>query len=236
VPTRYRRYRSRGDTGHTLFGSIGWLFADLMLALALAFLLATVIGTKTPAAAPKPHAKVSPTPTPTPTTQPGPALDLHDVPVTLSIDPFNVSASAIAQRLLSDPTLKGRRAGLVILFGGGSLDGPWQHLDKQIWGILQSMDDESPLFSGAVPLEYWNGSYPLDQFLLRIYLFKTSLRVLPPVAVPGPGKPAPRPGTRTWVLAAGRAAVSLCRPGCWRRIGRRFRRHPGGRPDAGGCA
>ena len=123
-----------------------------MLALALAFLLATVVGTKNACREPKPHAKVMPTPTPTPTTQPGPALDLHDVPVTLSIDPSNVSASAIAQRLLSDPSLKGRRAGLVILFGGGSLDGPWQHLDKQIWGILQSMDDESPLFSGAVPL------------------------------------------------------------------------------------
>jgi hypothetical protein len=240
VPTRYRRYGSRGDTGHTLFGSIGWLFADLMLALALAFLLSTLVGTKTPAAAPKPHTKVTSTPTPTPTpsptktTQPGPALDLHDVPVTLSIDPSNVSASAIAQQLLSDPSLKGRRAGLVILFGGGSLDGPWQQLDTQIWGILQSMDDVSPLFSGAVPLEYWNGNYPLNQFLLRIYLFKTSLRVLPPVAVPGPGKPTPRPGTGARILAAGRAVGSWCRPGCRGRIGRGFRGHLGDRPDARG--
>jgi hypothetical protein len=97
------------------------------------------------------------------------------VPVTLSIDPSSVSGSAIEQVLLSDPRLKGRRAGLVLLFGGGGLNGPWQQLDKQIWGILQSMNDVTPLFSGAVGLQYWNGSYPLNQFLLRIYLFKTFL-------------------------------------------------------------
>ena len=242
MPARYRRHGPRRDSGPSLFGSIGWLFADLMLALALAFLLATMVSTIPPAVAPKPHV----TATPTKTNQPGPALDLHYVPVTLSIDPSAVSANAVERLLLSNPALKGRRAGLVILFGGGSLDGPWQQLDKKIWGILQSMNDVTPLFSGAVPLQYWNGSYPSNLFLLHIYLFRTSLRVLLPAAFPGPGKSAPKPRTpavlparhRTArVLAARHPAASGYRPRCRGRCRRRrFRRHPGGRPDAGGHA
>jgi hypothetical protein len=179
---RYWPRIRREDSVSSLFGGTRWLFADVMLlAIVTTFLLATTVGRTPPAAKPHPQATVTPTskpvpastPTPTPTpaktTQSGPALDLHYVPVTLQIDPSAPSATGIRQALLANPRLKGRRAGLVILFGGGSVSGPWLQLDNQVWKILSSV---TPLFSGAADLPYWNGSDPSSQFLLHIYLFK----------------------------------------------------------------
>ena len=45
-----RRRLSDRDPGNMVFGTIGWLFADLMFALAIAFLVATTVGQPTPGA------------------------------------------------------------------------------------------------------------------------------------------------------------------------------------------
>src|SRR5215469_15675004 len=152
MPARYRyRTTRRVDSGSSLFGGTGWLFADLMLAIAMAFLLATTVGTSPPPAHPHPGVTPTPTPTPTPsptpTGHPEPALDLNYVTVTLTINPGAVSAGAIKQAILTNRRLTGRQAGLVILFAGGDPgSSEWEQLDNQVWGILKSMGDSTSLF------------------------------------------------------------------------------------------
>jgi hypothetical protein len=180
--SRYSRYRRRAAagssaSGHTMFGSTGWLFADLLLALAVAFLLATTFGaapSHSPVVKNSPTASASPTPTPTPTPQPQPALDLNYVTVYLPIDPGDISASSIQQTIMNNPKFAGRQAGLVILFAGGTdPNGPeWEEIDTQVWSILQGMDKDSPLFRVAVPRPFWNGMLPLTKVKLNVYLFK----------------------------------------------------------------
>jgi hypothetical protein len=181
--SRYRRRPAAGTSGHTMFGSTGWLFADLLLALALAFLLATTFGVIPPpvtnggkpthpptSAATTAKPTTSPTPTPT---EPD-ALDLNYVKVPLDIDPGNISASSIQHTIETDPALKGRQAGLVLLFAGGPdpNGGQWEAIDSQVWSILQGMDKDISLFRVAVPRPFWNGTYPLTEVMLNVYLFK----------------------------------------------------------------
>jgi hypothetical protein len=178
MPRRYWRQVRPGDTVSSLFGGKGWLVVDVMVAIVAALLLTITVATPSPAAKPRPRVTATPTSTPLPaptptvtaTTQPGPALDFQYVSVTLNINPSALSATGIKHALLTNPSLKGRRAGLVMLFGGGSSSGSWPQLDSKVWKILQSMSDVTPLFSEAVDREFWNGG-PLNQFLLNIYLF-----------------------------------------------------------------
>jgi hypothetical protein len=166
------------DSGSSLFGGTGWLFADLLLALALTFLVATTVVTQPPPTHPRPHVSQTPTPTPTPTPKPTgstePALDLAYVTVNLTINPGAVSAAAVRQAILANPRLAGRQAGLVILFAGGDSSSPqWEQLDSQVWGILKSMGDATSLFNVAVSRQFWGGG-PLTTIELNIYLFKIS--------------------------------------------------------------
>lgn len=178
MPRRYGRRVRPGDTVSSLFGGKGWLVVDVMVAIVAALLLAITVATPSPAAKPRPQVTATPTSmpppaptsTPTATTQSGPALDFHYVSVTLNINPSAPSAAGIQHALLTNPSLKGHRAGLVMLFGGGSSSGAWPQLDSKVWKILQSMSDVTPLFSGAVDREFWSGG-PLNQFVLNIYLF-----------------------------------------------------------------
>jgi hypothetical protein len=182
--SRYSRYRRRAAaganaTGHTTFGSTGWLFADLLLALALAFLLATTFGaTPPPATAAKPphpsaSATAKPTTSPRPAGQPEPALDLNYVKVPLDIGSGDISASYIEGVITTDSQLKGRQAGLVLIFTGGDANGPqWEATDAQVWSILQGMDHSTPLFKAAVSRPFWNGKLGVTEVMLNVYLFK----------------------------------------------------------------
>jgi hypothetical protein len=184
--SRYSRYRRRtaagtSTSGHTIFGSTGWLFADLLLALALAFLLATTFGAPSSSKPPKPccstataTAKPTAHPTPKPTPTEPDALDLKYVAVPLTIDPGDISASAIQHTIATDPKLTGRQAGLVMLFAGGpDPNGPqWEQIDSQVWSILQSMNHNTLLFREAISRQFWNGKYPLTEVVLNVYLFK----------------------------------------------------------------
>jgi hypothetical protein len=171
---RYRRRTAtrNGSTGHSLFGSTGWLFADLLLALALTFLLATTVGAAPhlPKKPPAPHSSATSKPPPKPPT-PQAALNLNYVTVHLS----DLSASSIQQTIMASPQLRGQRSGLVILFAGGpSSGGNWGQVDSQVWSILQGMNKETPLFKVAVSRQFWDGTLPLNQVTLNVYLFKTS--------------------------------------------------------------
>ncbi len=115
------RTRQRG-AGALVFGATGWLFADLLLAIAMMFLLADTNGQFLPAL---------PTPTPLPTcvpvASPLPVLDLTPVPLNIPINPSGILsntpsdvASAQAQVRQSFPDGTTKRAGLVLLFGGAN--------------------------------------------------------------------------------------------------------------------
>ncbi len=186
--TRQRRAARASYSGNVLFGGTGWLFADLMLALAMLFIAAASAGT-----APSSQAAPHPKPAPSPTVTPGPQvtasptmapkrllplpLDLTPVTVTLkNIDPNAVlngdpvQADAIRKAVLTDHRLAGRQAGLVILFGGGDVNShEYRQLDLKIWSFLTGPGSSTGLFSAARPLDYWGGG-PLTQFQLDIYL------------------------------------------------------------------
>jgi hypothetical protein len=182
--TRQRRAARASYSGNVLFGGTGWLFADLMLALAMLFIAATSAGTA-PSSQSAPHPKPAPSPTVTPgpqvTASPTMApkrhlplpLDLTPVKMTLNIDPNAVlnndpeQADKIRKAVLTDHRLAGRQAGLVILFGGGDVNSSeWHRLDHKIWSFLSS----TCLFSAARPLDYWGSGLP-TQFRLDIYLW-----------------------------------------------------------------
>jgi hypothetical protein len=115
--------------GEVLFGSAGWLFADLMLALVLMLFLATVVS-----ASNEPTEQAASTVTPTTTTTPPPTTTTTKRPPRLVPDPVsrnvhmdteallrNDRGAIIAMRqrvraMLTKP-LGGRRAGIVLTFG-----------------------------------------------------------------------------------------------------------------------
>jgi hypothetical protein len=113
------KQRPRMDLrGAALFGAAGWLFADLLLALAMVFLVANSHGKPIPIPTPAP-----PTPTPTPTVPPTPVvLDPNSVAFSMRLDPGLLRAGDLStkQTVLSAVLshLGGKHAGLVLTFGG----------------------------------------------------------------------------------------------------------------------
>jgi hypothetical protein len=176
-----RRYRRRTAThydtsGHLLFGRTGWLFADLLLALALVFLLATTVGAVPPAPT---HS--TPKPTGSSPAQP-PPLQLDPVHITFTIaDPVGLasgSPSAIAAVratiLKMTSGIKERSAGIVLLFGGngnGAQDPPWEQVDQGVENVLKSLSGTGQLFHQETRyMPFLNIASP-SQFAMDIYLF-----------------------------------------------------------------
>jgi hypothetical protein len=190
MTTRYQRRSDRQDgSALAMFGGVGWLFADLMLALTVAFLVADTVSTPTPPSPPRAgHARpvVRHQPTPTPSASPsGPALDLGYITVHLKVDPAGLQAgSAQAEALVRSQItqisgLTGRRAGLVLLFAGDlNPDDPTDYkaaisLDQKMAGVLSGLSiDGGLVFQVSVYRDFANyGSEP-DTVELNIYLFK----------------------------------------------------------------
>lgn len=179
-----RRGLTAASSGHFLFGGTGWLFADLLLAIALVFLVATTVGT-TPPKPPHKHvvaATPSPTPSPKKTGQPEPALDLNYVTINLTINPSAVMSgnsgaiAAIRKSVAANPQLRGRLAGLVLLFAGddnGSYP-QWQKLDRQMWQVIQGGGADQPVFKVAVTRNFLTHGGASTAFQLDVYLFKTT--------------------------------------------------------------
>jgi hypothetical protein len=185
-----RRYRRRtatyhGNSGHSLFGGTGWLFADLLLALALAFLLATTVGTVAPVA--KKAAASSTTHNKGKTSKkaghPEPALVFNYVDVKdITIDPNAIlsgqssALGPILAKIAANARLKSQTAGLVLLFAGddnGSFT-QWYQLDQEAWALLKGAGQERSLFKVAVPRYFQTHGGSSATFELQIYLFKMS--------------------------------------------------------------
>lgn len=179
-----RRYRRRpsaryGNGGHAIFGGTGWLFADLLLALALAFLLANTVGAQPPK--PSPTTSTSHKDKAKKAGHPEAALDLKYIDITVhdvnSYAAAGGSPSAIAPILSAirkEGHLNGRSAGLVLLFDGDDGGGfpQWETLDMKVWKFLKGQD--TSLFKVAVPRYFLQTGGPSSTVELQVYLFKQS--------------------------------------------------------------
>lgn len=181
-----RKYQRRtavrhSTSGHFLFGGTGWLFADLLLALALAFLLATTVGS-----APKPPPLHRPTPSPSPSPsgshpkQP-PPLELDPVSITFTIaDPAGlVTGSSTAVAAVRSTILqkiggiKGRSAGIVLLYGSDQSSN-YEAVDEAVENILKGLSGVGPLFHQQTRYRSFLNLRSPDQFSMDVYLFGTT--------------------------------------------------------------
>ena len=184
------RRRAERDPGDAVFGSTGWLFADLMLALALAFIVAVTAAPPLP-----PGAQAEPEPTTTTTTtlsttttttpaQPaGPALELDPVKLELPIDAAALlggdagAVQGLRDRVRADPRLAGRRAGLVMTFGGtgGSSQGAsvtrGLSIADKVNGVLGELGAQGFVFDSTVYRSFISLGSP-DALSVDVYLFK----------------------------------------------------------------
>jgi len=172
------RRSSRIGVGPNLFGATGWLFADLFIALAMAFLVANTVGN-----VPPPSARAVPTPTPTlsPTPIPPRALDLKPISITLHVNASALLAdnpqeiANIEQQVRAVPQLNGRSAGLVLAFGGASGASP--ALGRQVAAkvdsdVLQALGAQGFVFQNTVYREFFNLDAPPSTVNIDIYVFR----------------------------------------------------------------
>lgn len=157
----------------------GWLFADLLLALAVIFLSANTVGVKPrviPTSIPTPTARPS-APSPTPL----PRLELSRYRITLTIDSnglLNDSPSAIndlKQKIRGQAVLRGRTAGLVIVYGGApdvTQVTRAQAVVTKVISVLVSLGNAGFVFTRTSyydPLYILNGD--ANTTVIDIYLF-----------------------------------------------------------------
>lgn len=174
---RGRRRGSDRDPGNVMFGTIGWLFADLMLALALAFIVATTVLQPLPPGEPVPGED-----RPTPTTAPRePVLSLEAVTLTIPIDvqgllaDDEVAIEGLRQQVLSNTNLTDRDAGIVLTFGGTDKfrDRPLgQRISKRVNAVLMGLGADGFVFDKVVVFKDYLGDGPQNEVIIEIYLFK----------------------------------------------------------------
>jgi biopolymer transport protein ExbD len=113
--------RLAGDIRGSFSMSAGWLFADLLLVLAMLFLAANTMGIHPP---PKP----TPTPTVTPTQAPLAQLEqkYHEFPIYVDRQAFlnndPAAVRSVTQQIVSQTFLRGRSAGLIVAYGTDTSD------------------------------------------------------------------------------------------------------------------
>jgi len=168
--------QSRDESKGSFNLSAGWLFADLLLALAMLFLAANTIGIHPPPASPKatPIARATPTPLP--------SLELNYHTLTLRVDSnglLNNSQGAInavkRQVRTQMSPYKNRRAGLVLAYGGASTDSDIQRaysVAGKVENILKTFDGEGFVFIQTVyHSPYFILGASSDLVTLEVYLF-----------------------------------------------------------------
>jgi hypothetical protein len=168
-----------------MFGTTGWLFADLMLALALAFIVATTVGQPSPPGSNDGDAKLPPTTTSTaPTTSAAayePVLELTPVPVKLTVDWQRLlnndaaTAEGLRGQMRSNSQFSGRRAGLVLTFGGtsnGKAAGRGISIANQVNDILRGLDAPGSAFRSTTVYRPFISFDPPEILNIDVYLFK----------------------------------------------------------------
>jgi hypothetical protein len=162
-----------------VFGTIGWLFADLMFALAIAFLVATTIG-QPPPSPPPPPPTPTPSPSPSHTAIPQPVLELKPLAINVTVDYLGLlsgnpgAAAALERRVRSVTALYGRRAGLVLTFGGANdgNNGQAIQIAKKVDDALKVLGQQRFVFSGTVYRPFLSLNTPPSYVTIDVYLFK----------------------------------------------------------------
>lgn len=146
----------------------GWIFADLLLVLFIVGLGSAI--KYTPPPPPEPEPKIPPIvgmktdPTALTVAVNG---ELLSTGTTLPAKAKDAVCDAIRSRTRS---LRGERAALVLVFGGAGDVTSGQNVARAVAGQLGCADDE--IFRGKVPTRaFWDGSLPLGQARLEIFLF-----------------------------------------------------------------
>ena len=158
-----------------MFGrSIGWLFADLLLVLAMLFLAINTTGARPPS---------SPlTPTPTATQSP---LRLeqkyHHFTVKVDRAAFlqgdTKAVNSVKQQITGQAFLQGRRAGLIIVYGVATSTATCQSegaytVSTKVYGLIQQLGKSNAALSSAVMYDpSCKVKTDVNQIVIEIYLF-----------------------------------------------------------------
>jgi hypothetical protein len=167
-----------------LFGSAGWLFADLMLALVVMLFLATVISTpsKPPAKPPvhRPPATRTTTTTPPPTTTRPPGLLPDPIHLDVEVDTNGLmnndpaAIAAIRQNVIQQLTgpLGGRQVGMVLTFGtapSSNIQHGIQVANAFDAQVLQALGGQ---FAGAAYQGFFQGGGDQSKITLQIFVYR----------------------------------------------------------------
>lgn len=167
------------DDRRTFTGSIGWLFADMLLVLTILFLASnTFIQTH---ATTQVQATPSPVVTPkvSPTTVPHLELKYHRIVISVDSNGLlnnNPAANNdVIRQVKGQSFLRGRRAGLIIVYGGAPSDnqiGTAETIASKVYDILLDRHRHDPTFNGTSrydPLYLLRGNINLVS--IDIFLF-----------------------------------------------------------------
>ncbi|MEV6493185.1 hypothetical protein AB0M20_31875 [Actinoplanes sp. NPDC051633] len=173
-----RRRQTEQDPGNAVFGSIGWLFADLMFALAMAFLVATTVGQPPREDPPTPPPTTTP-PTPSPTPSREPILELKPVEIVVRVNWVGLLAgdakaeADLAAAVQTSVRLQGRHAGLVLTFGGAQGDeGRGIAVAKRANDVLRGLGAKGWVFRGTVCRPFLSLHEPPQVLKIDVYLFR----------------------------------------------------------------
>jgi hypothetical protein len=166
-------------TSRGIFHTAGWLFADLLLALTIIFIAASVTG--------RPTVKVVPSPPPSMPITPTQVPRLELVPHRVSIDVLSNETieDAVTAKIQSQTPetafLQGRRVGLVVIFTGAPTTGDIpaaQDTDERVKHALQSLNIND--FASASYYDSTDNNrvtdltlvgYPSSFIVIDIYIF-----------------------------------------------------------------
>lgn len=143
--------RLKEDSRNSFIFSAGWLFADMLLALAMVFLTANTFSIKPP-----------PTPSPTPTVEATPItpprLEQGYHRFTINVDPKGLlsgsqsASDAVVRQVKAQSFLRGRSVGLIIVFGGApgiAQIGIGLDIANKVYDILQNLGKNDDTFKNT---------------------------------------------------------------------------------------
>jgi len=158
--------------------SAGWLFADMLLALAMVFLAANTFAVRPPPAIP-------PTPTPTPkataTPRTPPRLEQGYHRFTITVDSNGLlnnnpnASNDVIRQVKAQGFLRGRRVGLIIVYGGApgvNQIGQAETIANKVYDILLNLGRHDLTFANTSrydPLYILGGN--INSVSIDIFLF-----------------------------------------------------------------
>lgn len=174
---RMRRKKSGDDMRGSSVASAGWLFADLLLVLAMLFLAANTMGIHPP----PPVVHATPTPTPSPTPKILAQLDPSHHPFTIDVNRAaflrnDHAAIATVKQAIIRHIPAGRSVGLIIAYGTASSncqsEGAYT-VATDVYNLVHQLGQSDPAtFGRAVPYgPLCNLSGNINQIEVDMFLF-----------------------------------------------------------------